>query len=168
MCVCDVCVWCVSHRGHSAQLSAGAQQAALQRVSLLQQALCGAVVSAMFTQLLTGRQQGRLKSVLYIHTYTHKYLLHMQTYTTSGKGVDRGRAVPSLCAAAAAYPPAASQPCPAHTVCSAWSDTQTHTHAQPCSKHITCITDEWACLTSMSGSSVRWMKEPSLWSPGLT
>lgn len=55
---------CVPHRGDAGQLAAGAKQAALQDVPLLDDALHGRWVVGAHLDLLARRQQRRLQRVL--------------------------------------------------------------------------------------------------------
>lgn len=73
-------------------------------------------------------------------------------------------AVPSLCVAAAVSPPASSLLCPAHTVCSAWSNTATQTcpSVNVSLKRVNHFTESCGRLTSTSASSGRWTKALSL------
>lgn len=160
---------CVCGRAHSAdsgQLSAGAEQAVLQHIPLLDQTLNGhSIGAALFTQLLTGRQQGRFQCMLPCNTNT-KTLTDTCTYESTQKHQrhqntgDSTFSLCSCCSFSSCILTALS--CSQSLLSLVWHP-KTQTHMNTTSSVTTvCFITGCAWLTSMSASSACGIKEPSL------
>lgn len=155
-----------AHSADSGQLSAGAEQAVLQHVPLLDQTLNGrSIGAALFTQLLTGGQQGRFQCMLPWQTRTQKHLLipaHVSPRKNTIKNTS-GRTF-SLCSCCSFSSCILTALSCSHSLLSLVWHTKTQTHMDTTSSSVTTVRfiTGYVRLTSMSGSSVRGIKEPSL------